>query len=133
MRPSLARARERERERERQREWGEELRERPRGLAEGELVDERLFQATTLLALRPELSSSASSRLGPRSRVSVAAKPATIESLTHSLSQWRHNRLQLDRAQSRQSTLTASEKISKNDRRDSILSIFFFFFFFSDG
>lgn len=48
------------------------------GLAEGEPVDERLFQATTLLALRPELSSSASSRLGPRSRVSVAATPATV-------------------------------------------------------
>lgn len=42
-------------------------------------MDERLFQATTLLALRPELSSSASSRLGlSRSRVSVAATPATV-------------------------------------------------------
>lgn len=45
-------------------------------------MDERLFQATTLLALRPELSSSASSRLGTRSRVSVAATPATVKLLT---------------------------------------------------
>jgi len=33
----------------------------PRGVAEGTSVDERLFQATALLALRPELSSCTSS------------------------------------------------------------------------